>query len=95
MIERIRPDGARIRDVVNEVTGRKGGITIEHPDGRVSAVARPGPTTFQADQVAPSMSTLHKMAYDLLRTQGYSHERAVLMMGVPHAKVTYSTGRHR
>jgi ribosomal protein L12E/L44/L45/RPP1/RPP2 len=40
-IERVRMDGARIRQVVSELTGKPCGEIIEHKSGRVDATARP------------------------------------------------------
>lgn len=79
-IERVRPDGARIQQIVSELTGRNVGVKIEHKDGRVSGIAMP-PTVEKgfAETIPVSMSEFQKIQYNRLRSQGYSREAALLL----------------
>lgn len=78
--EIVRTDNARLTGVLNELTGRVGGLRIEHADGRVEMVARPETRELTPEDLGMTMSELQARSYDLLRSQGYGPEAARLLM---------------
>jgi len=70
----------RLTHIVNEVTGHKGGVKIEHADGRVSGIATPPTVTRGFDVVGIDMSEYKKVQYGRLREIGHSHEAALLLL---------------
>jgi len=73
-------NGKRLTDVIHEVTGHRGGIKIEHPDGRVEAVVTPPTITKGFEILDMTMSDFKRQQYGRLREQGHSHEAALLML---------------
>ena len=73
-------DGARIRQVVNELTGKPCGDIIEHKSGRVDGVARPPTVEVGFDHLGITMSEMQQRQYEHLRSQGYSREKALFLL---------------
>jgi hypothetical protein len=80
-IERVRMDGARIRQVVSELTGKPCGEIIEHKSGRVDATARPPTVEVGFEHLGITMSEMQKRQYHHFRNNlGYSREKALFLL---------------
>lgn len=73
-------DGARISQIVNEVTGKPCGQIIEHKSGRIDSKAMPGTVEIGFDTLGITMTEMQKRQYEHFRSQGMSREKALFLL---------------
>lgn len=71
-----------VAEVISDLTGGRIGRQVEHGDGRVDAYrnGRDLTVTISAEEIHGSFREGRKFFYDLLRTQGYTHDEAMRRM---------------
>lgn len=80
-IERVTMDGRRIRQVVNELTGKPCGQIIEHKSGRVDGIAKPATVEVGFEHLGITMTDMQKRQYHHFRENlGYSREKALFLL---------------